>query len=146
MDASLVIRCLSESDLPQILRIENLVFRPPWPEEAFQEVSCTQSWVICDADVLRGYIMYHVVPDEAVIINFAIDPDHWRHGLGTILLDHTLKLILDQNVNTIYLDVRRSNLAALRLYQKFGFNPLGVRRNYYSEPVEDAIVMVRHRD
>ncbi len=146
MDASLVIRCLSESDLPQILRIENLVFRPPWPEEAFQEVGCTQSWVICDADVLRGYIMYHVVPDEAVIINFAIDPDHWQLGLGTILLDHTLKLILDQNVNTIYLDVRRSNLAALRLYQKFGFNPLGVRRNYYSEPVEDAIVMVRHRD
>ncbi len=146
MDASLVIRTLRESDLPQILRIENLVFRPPWPEKAFKEVGCTQSWVICDADVLRGYIMYHVVPDEAVIINFAIDPDHWQLGLGTKLLDQTINLILDQNVNTIYLDVRRSNLAALRLYQKFGFDPLGVRRNYYSEPVEDAIVMVRHRD
>lgn len=146
MDEELVIRPLRESDIPSILRIENQVFRPPWPEEAFQETDFTQSWVLCGPDDLLGYIMYHVVQDEAVIINFAIDPDHWRRGLGNRLLSHTLKLVLDQNVNTIYLDVRRSNLAALRLYEKHDFSPLGVRKNYYSQPPEDAIVMVWHRN
>lgn len=140
------IRPMLETDIPQVLRIENLVFQPPWPEEAFQEVGCSRSWVICEAGNLRGYIMYHVVPDEAVIINYAIDPDHWRMGLGTRLLNCTLDLMKDAGINTIFLDVRRSNLGALKLYEKYGFVPMGVRRNYYSEPVEDAILMMRPSD
>lgn len=139
-----IIRPLRESDLPAILRIENLVFRPPWPEEAFQASECTQSWVISAGDDLRGYIIYHVVPDEAVIVNFAIAPEFWQQGLGAQLLEHTLNIMQESGISAVYLDVRRSNLAALVLYAKFGFRTLGVRKNYYSEPVEDALVMVRH--
>ncbi len=144
MNVEPVIRPLRETDLPAILRIENQVFTPPWPEEAFRETGCTQSWVICAAEDLLGYIMYHVVPDEAVIINFAIDPDHWRQGLGTRLLEHTLNIMQESGIREVYLDVRRSNLAALKLYGNYGFLPLGVRKNYYSEPLEDALVLVRH--
>ncbi len=140
------IRPMLASDLPQILRIENLVFHPPWPEEAFSETFCTQSWVICEAEILRGYIMYHVIPDEAVILNFAIDPDVWRQGLGTRLFEHTFVLVQEQGVNTVYLDVRCSNMAARKLYEKHGFEVLGLRKDYYSEPLEDATVMVRRRD
>ncbi|MDD4223672.1 MAG: ribosomal protein S18-alanine N-acetyltransferase [Candidatus Cloacimonetes bacterium] len=144
MDLEPQIRPRQDSDLPQILKIENQVFRPPWPEEAFQENDFTRFWVLCSGDKLLGYIIYHVVPDEVVIVNFAIDPDFWRRGLGNHLLGHTLRLIRAEGVNTFYLDVRRSNQAALDLYGKYGFRRLGVRKNYYSEPPEDAIVMVRN--
>jgi ribosomal-protein-alanine N-acetyltransferase len=93
---------------------------------------------------LRGYIIYHVVPDEAVIVNFAIAPEFWQQGLGAQLLEHTLNIMQESGISAVYLDVRRSNLAALVLYAKYGFRTLGERKNYYSEPVEDALVMVRH--
>jgi len=141
-----VIRTLRETDLPAILGIENLAFSPPWPEEAFRHTEFTQSWVISTDGDLRGYIIYHVVPDEAVIVNFAIAPDFWCHGLGSLLLQHSLDIMQESGINAVYLDVRRSNLAALKLYNKYGFKPLGVRKNYYSKPREDALVMVRYNN
>jgi ribosomal-protein-alanine N-acetyltransferase len=139
-----IIREMRSSDIPDVLRIENQVFRPPWPEEGFQEAPSTWSWVICDSDVLKGYILYHVVLDEGVIINFAIDPACQKQGLGSELLSYTMDILIKRCVSTFFLDVRESNQAARGLYQKFGFEPLGVRKNYYTQPVEDAIVMVRH--
>ncbi len=142
MELQPVIRPMAAADLPSILRIENRVFSPPWPQEAFREFNHSRSWVLCAEETLLGYIMYHVVPDEAIIVNFAIDPDFWRQGLGRLLLGQTLDWVKESGITKVYLDVRGSNLAARTLYQNFGFQPLGLRKNYYSDPREDALVMM----
>lgn len=138
------IRPLQSADLPEVLRIENLCFSAPWPEEAFKAAEHLDAWVICDQNILQGYILYHTVLDESVIINFAIDPAYQRQGLGTELLSHTLDLMLGRQVRNFFLDVRASNIAAQNLYAKFGFSPLGSRKNYYSQPEEDSVVMVKN--
>ncbi|MBW6514354.1 MAG: ribosomal protein S18-alanine N-acetyltransferase [Candidatus Syntrophosphaera sp.] len=138
------IRKMTNADLPDVLRIENLCFSTPWPEEAFELTPFTDAWVTCIESLLRGYIMYHTVLDESVIINFAIDPACQRQGLGTQLLGHTLEEMAGRSVRNFYLDVRVSNIAAQNLYHKFGFLPLGFRKNYYSAPEEDSVVMVKH--
>jgi len=87
-----------------------------------------------------------MVLDEGVILNFAIDPKFQHQGLGTRLLNETLNLLVDNGIRMFFLDVRVSNLIAQNLYRKFDFHPIGKRKNYYSEPIEDAIVMVKYID
>ncbi|OQB06828.1 MAG: ribosomal-protein-alanine N-acetyltransferase [Candidatus Cloacimonetes bacterium ADurb.Bin211] len=110
------------------------------------EAPCTYSWVICEDEVLQGYIVYHTVLDEGVILNFAIDPKFQHQGLGTYLLKETLNYLIDNGIRMFFLDVRTSNMVAQDLYKKFDFHPIGKRKNYYSEPIEDAIVMVKYID
>ncbi len=141
-----VIRPMQEYDLEAVQRIEQLSFSQPWPPEAFSPEKHLRAWVICEDDSLLGYIMYHSVLDESVIINFAIDPLHRRKGLGSRLLEETLGIMTHSGTRTFFLDVRRSNAEAQSLYGKYGFHPLGYRKNYYSLPDEDALVMVKCLD
>ncbi len=76
-----------------------------------------------------------------VIINFAIDPAYQGQGWGELLLRETLAIMHDIGVVYFYLDVRASNIQANSLYQKYGFSEIGIRKQYYSQPDEDAIVM-----
>lgn len=138
------IRPMRESDFSEVLRIEREVFADPWPLEAFNILPQERSWVLCLDGILRGYIMFHLILDEAIILNFAIDADFWRQGWGELLLQHSLKTLLAEGASKIFLEVRESNLAAQKLYEKHGFINLGVRRDYYKNPSEDAIVMVRY--
>lgn len=136
------IRPIRSEDLPAIMRIENLAFPNPWREEFFASADNWESWVICSEDgTLRGYIMYYTVLDEGEIINFAIDPAFQRQGLGTLLLSRTLEEMRKRDIRRLFLEVRASNLAAQELYKRFGFVKLGSRKDYYSKPVEDAIIM-----
>lgn len=138
------IRPMRLEDLPAVMNIERQVFSLPWPPEAFNASILKDSWVICQGEELLGYIMYHNVLDESMIINFAIAPGHQRRGHGKHLLERTLDIMQQQDLKTFYLDVRASNVTAQRLYRLHGFEVLGRRKNYYSQPDEDAIVMVRH--
>ncbi len=133
---------MRDDDLPAILRIENLAFPNPWSKDFFASADNWESWVICSDDgKLRGYIMYYIVLDEGEIINFAIDPAFQRQGLGAQLLGQTLGIMREKKIRRLFLEVRASNLAAQELYAKFGFVRLGSRKDYYSRPVEDAIIM-----
>jgi len=96
--------------------------------------------VFCD-EVLIGYLIAHVVMDEAHIVSLGLDPDWRRCGAGTLLLTDYLRLSRLEGVRVITLDVRKSNLPAQALYQKLGFMPAGLRRRYYSDNGEDAITM-----
>lgn len=131
------------TDLQAILVIERQVFSNPWPPEAFEIQAHCKSYVLLDDDILIGYIMYHVVLDEAMIVNFGIAPERQNMGLGNQLLLHTMHLMHSASIHNIYLDVRESNTSARHLYTKHGFEVIGKRRNYYSHPEEDAIVMCR---
>lgn len=138
------IRLMRSSDIQDILRIEQLSFSCPWPEDAFVSSALTASYVLVEAGGVVGYIMYHNVLDESMIINFAIDPAFRNRGWGSELLGGTLQIMLESGIKTFWLDVRESNATAQNLYQKYGFQLAGCRKNYYTQPDEDAVVMVKH--
>jgi len=92
-------------------------------------------------DEVIGYIIYSGGADEMVIVNFAVRPDFQGKGLGEYLLTETMRMLYDRGIRNFYLDVRMSNFKAHSLYKKVGFEEIGIRKNYYSKPEEDAIVM-----
>lgn len=143
METAPKIRPMRESDLSEVLRIERQVFPDPWPLEAFNILPEERSWVLTIDGVLRGFVMFHQILDEAIILNFAIDSDFWRQGLGSLLLEHSLKILIEEGARKVFLDVRESNLPAQKMYEKHGFKALGIRRDYYKNPSENAIVMLR---
>jgi ribosomal-protein-alanine N-acetyltransferase len=96
---------------------------------------------VFQGELLVGYLIAHVVMDEAHIVSFGLHPEWRRCGAGTYLLSDYLRLSRLEGVRVVTLDVRQSNLPAQALYRKLGFAPAGVRRHYYSDNGEDAITM-----
>lgn len=137
----LELRPVLEEDFPAICEIEQRSFIDPWPAEAFTDFLCRNSWLLQLEDKVIGYIFYHAAIDEAVVINFAIDPEYQRQSYGQRLLAETMQKLLNNGVHYFYLDVRRSNDKAIALYSKMGFQSLGFRKDYYHQPQEDAVVM-----
>ena len=97
-----------------------------------------------DAGTLLGYLCGSIIGDEFHISNIAVDPSLRRRGLGTKLLLSALVEASHYGATSASLEVRASNRAAQSLYRNFGFTELGRRRRYYSDPVEDAIIMWLH--
>lgn len=138
-----IIRELRLNDLPELIDIERRAFTHPWPPEAFDENLLPNSWVILVEDKLVGYVLYHVFEDEAVILNIAIDPDYQGLSHGSHLLQQTLDMLESEGKRRIFLDVRETNLTALNVYKKLGFTEIGIRKDYYNNPIENAIMMGR---
>ncbi|HHL39176.1 MAG TPA: ribosomal-protein-alanine N-acetyltransferase [Deltaproteobacteria bacterium] len=137
---------MTEDDLDDVLRIERLSFTTPWSRALFENelknpVSCGMVAKVGGpgAECVAAYIVFWVVHGEAHILNIAVHPDFRRRGLGSRLLDHALGLMEERGVRGVFLEVRRSNRAARRMYGRFGFRELFVRRRYYGD--EDALVM-----
>ena len=139
-------RSLQTSDMDRIMEIEARAFVDPWSPQAFRLTSSYASWVCLVDELLIGYCICLIVEDEASIANIAIEPEYQHRGYGTGLLDHSLVELKMMGARKIYLDVRHSNLCAQKLYAKFGFKPLGLRKNYYDTPPEDALVMYWKED
>jgi ribosomal-protein-alanine N-acetyltransferase len=89
---------------------------------------------------IAGYIIYHIIIDEAEILNIVIDNKFKRQNLGKYLLEQTLNDISKQNVKTVFLEVGEKNIPAINLYLKFGFQQYNIRNNYYKNG-ENAILM-----
>jgi len=136
-------RHLRSGDIPRVCEIEQRAFCDPWPEEAFSMLEHYNSYACIVDGFLTGYVMCLSAVDESTIINLAVDPDQQRRGYGSALLAFALERLAEDGIRKIYLEVRRSNLAAQELYSKYGFRHLGIRRNYYSNPVEDALVLMK---
>lgn len=135
-------------DLDAVLRIEVASFSEPWTREMFEaELIPGVSLALVarsDADTLLGYLCGSIIEDEFHISNIAVDPQSRRRGVGRILLLSALGKASQHGARTASLEVRASNRAAQSLYRTFGFTVLGRRRQYYTEPVEDAIIMWLH--
>ena len=93
------------------------------------------------AGTVLGYLGLHYVLDEGYIANIAVDPLFRRQGIGSALLDDAADFARQAGLAFLTLEVRQSNLGAQALYRRHGFCPAGVRKNYYRDPVEDAILM-----
>ena len=97
--------------------------------------------VAVDEDKVVGYIAFEAIVDEGSIVELAVDPEHRRQGVGKKLVE--LMLTSCSGVKTICLEVRASNHGAIALYQAFDFQPITIRKNYYDDPREDAVIMIK---
>jgi ribosomal-protein-alanine N-acetyltransferase len=133
------------SDLPAVHAIELASFDSPWPADAYRSELETnrlaQYLVVYAADEIVAYAGMWLMVDEAHIITFAVHPLWRRQRIGERLLLALIDLAQDAGAHEATLEVRLSNLAARRLYEKFGFRPVGLRPRYYSDNGEDALIM-----
>lgn len=139
---------MSHSDLEEVMEIEKKSFPSPWSKDQFVwELKNRVSTLfvarerIKDLARLYGYICFWVVADEAHILNLAIHPAFRKLNAASLLLDHTLVYCRERGVRQVFLEVRRSNRPAQALYRKFGFVIDRIRKGYYNDTQEDALVM-----
>ncbi|MBP9788499.1 MAG: ribosomal protein S18-alanine N-acetyltransferase [Acinetobacter sp.] len=141
-----MIRLMQESDLDSVVAIERLVQTHPWSKQQFQEsLASYQCTVYEQANQVVGFCILQPVLDEANLLLMAIHPNQQGKGLGYILLDHSIQQ-LKNNPIQIFLEVRESNTAAIRLYEKTDFHQIDLRKNYYPNPDgsrEHAVIMVK---
>jgi len=139
-------RSMQEDDLPAVLAIEQCSFADPWPEEAFLPELGFDNYVTLAGEILIGYICVMQVLDECSITNIAVHPDWRRQGIAHYMFERLYKIMDTRAVLQYFLEVRASNASAIALYDKLGFKQIGVRKEYYRKPVEDAIVFALRRD
>jgi [ribosomal protein S18]-alanine N-acetyltransferase len=146
-----LLRCreMLRGDLPVVLEIEREAYEFPWSEGIFRD--CLRmgysSWVATNTlDEILGYGLMSYAMDEAHILNICVSQASRRYGIGAYLLEHLMGQAGQRNVDWLLLEVRKSNQAAISLYQKAGFHEIGERRNYYParKGREDALVLGRH--
>jgi ribosomal-protein-alanine N-acetyltransferase len=140
-----VVEAMRLDDLPEVHRIEAASFTTPWPEHAYRsELESNRLATYLVARVgsrLVGYGGMWLMVDEAHITTFAVHPAWRRQHIGERLLLAFLDLAIARGAHEATLEVRLSNLAARRLYEKYGFRPVGLRPRYYSDDHEDALIM-----
>jgi len=140
-----LLRPLVASDLPAVLPIEQVSFPVPWTQASFlHELHNPHGRLLAAewAGQVIGYLCCWLVADEVHILDVAVHPNHRRRGVGRLLLQATLADARQRGACSASLEVRRSNLPAISLYQECGFREAAVRRGYYQNG-EDALLMVR---
>jgi ribosomal-protein-alanine N-acetyltransferase len=131
--------------LRSVLRIEAQVYPRPWSLALFMSelgLRATRSYVVARVDAsVVGYAGLMLTAEDAHVTTIAVDPAWHRHKIGTRLLIQLAREALRRGARNLTLEVRVSNHAAQEMYRQFGFHPAGIRKNYYVETNEDALVM-----
>jgi len=140
---------MTKEDISYVFEIECLSYSNPWQTSAFEgEVDnfpISNPYVIIygpEAKVI-GYIIYWKIREEVQISNIAVHPDYRRLGIAERILRKVLSRLKKNNMAFVLLEVRPSNVSARALYKKLGFIHIGVRKNYYKDPSEDALILGR---
>ena len=140
------IRPMTESDLDQVVPLEQKNFSRPWSRKSFLEMLSSGDAIFLaavpeeDADRVLGYC------GTGDITNVSVDPEQRGKRIGTCLLEELIRRCSQQGVRKIFLEVRRGNVPANRLYESHGFRQVGIRKQYYADPVEDARVLCRDEE
>lgn len=140
----LIIREMTINDVEQVHQIEEESFSTPWTKSAFvDELNHNLSYYIVAEynDNVIAYAGLWQVLDEGHITNIAVDSNYRGKGIGYNLASALLCEGKKRGINSFTLEVRKSNIAAINLYKKIGFNEEGIRKNYYHKPIEDALIM-----
>jgi ribosomal-protein-alanine N-acetyltransferase len=145
MSDAINFRPMTEADLDAVLKIEYAAFSHPWTRGIFLDgLKSYEIWLMFEGDQQVGHGVVQIILDEAHLLNITVKPESQGRGLGLRLLDHLMKRAYTLNARECFLELRDSNRAAYRLYERYGFNEVGRRRDYYPAVGgrEDAIVMV----
>jgi len=144
MNDTVLIRPMTEADLDEVVQIECAAFSHPWSRKLFSDgLSSYDCWVMFEGERQVGHAVLSVIIDEAHLLNITVAPHCQGRGLGLLLLERLMQRAIELKAGECFLEVRASNLAAYRLYERYGFNEIGRRRDYYPAPGgrEDALVM-----
>jgi len=146
----LIIREMKEQDIDEIIEIERLSFSTPWSREAFVIEMTTNKlakYIVAEKNgKLIGYAGLWFIIDEGHITNIAVKPEYRGQGVGASLVKELIDISEERGIPSLTLEVRKSNIVAKSLYQKYGFENCGIRPGYYSDTKEDAIIMWRNKN
>ena len=147
MQNDVLVRPMTEADLPRVLEIENASFPDPWTEGIFRSSLSDEleTWFAAEKDgLLAGYAGMQSVLDEGYIDNIAVDPGLRRAGIASALLNAMEVAAKARQLAFLSLEVRAGNAPAIALYTRFGFQSIGKRPGYYLSPKEDALIMTKY--
>ncbi|WP_407315038.1 ribosomal protein S18-alanine N-acetyltransferase [Pseudomonas sp. nanlin1] len=144
MSDAISFRRMTEADLDAVLKIEYAAYSHPWTRGIFLDgLKSYEIWLMFEGAQQVGHGVINVIIDEAHLLNITIKPQSQGRGLGLLLLERLMKRAYEMNGRECFLEVRSSNTSAYRLYERYGFNEIGRRRDYYPSAGgrEDALVM-----
>ena len=141
----MLVRKMTSADISAAVKIEEQCFSLPWSEKSFADSLEREDTVflVCEDEnnIVAGYIGMYLSFDEASITNVAVSPEFRKRGCGQRLVEMAKQVVKEIGVQVIFLEVRTSNQPAISLYSKNGFENLGIRKNFYEHPTEDAYIM-----
>ena len=135
---------MNAGHVSQIAQLEKLCFSDPWSENsvASELENPLSLWLVAEMDgAVAGYVGSQTVIDETDMMNIAVHPDHRRQGIAAALIEALIEELKGKGSHCLTLEVRASNESARSLYEKLGFQQAGIRKNYYRNPKEDAIIL-----
>ncbi|TCK03448.1 ribosomal protein S18-alanine N-acetyltransferase [Phorcysia thermohydrogeniphila] len=141
---NLLVREFREEDLPDILKIERESFSNAWSKKSFlkEAVLPFSRFIVAESSGrVVGYLIAWVVGKTCDVNRIAVLPAFRRRGVGKELLKKLLDILREEGVEEVFLEVRKSNIPAIKLYESFGFKRVGVRKEYYSG--EDALLLLK---
>jgi [ribosomal protein S18]-alanine N-acetyltransferase len=149
---TLTIRRCAAADIERVAAIERLSFSDPWSFETFSAALALRHFRFLVAEdraptpgdaepAVVGYVVAMVMADEGEIADVAVAPNARRRGAARMLIERAAADLMREGVQSLYLEVRESNVAARALYDSMGFVQVGRRRGYYQQPSEDALLL-----
>lgn len=145
MDEAVLIAPMTSKDIMAVHELEKLCFSLPWSMEAFrieiEENKCARYFVARATDRVVAYGGMWLIIDEAHITNIAVHPDYRNRGIGRLIMQALIKEAVRLSIERMTLEVRVSNFQAINLYKSLGFEEGGIRKGYYSNNREDALIM-----
>ncbi len=142
--SDVVIRPMRREDLPRVMEIERASYTAPWPEASFRGLLSRTDASIHIAENegrIVGYAACWAVMEQGELGNIAVAPGQRGRGIAKRLMDAVIEDMRERGVRELFLEVRVTNDVARHLYERYGFEEIGCRPDYYTAPVEDAIVM-----
>lgn len=141
---AVILEKMTMADTKEIAELDKECFAIPWSQDAFRSEmeNSFASYIVAKIEnKCVGYCGFWQAYDEGDITNIAVSPNFRRMKIGSMLLERIIKEAREKNLVCLNLEVRKSNLPAQKLYEKFGFSVVGERKNYYSDNKEDALIM-----
>ena len=140
------IRRARPDDAGEIAELESRIFADPFSQKDIFSYICSDTgmcFTALDESGVVGYITGRKIPPEGEIYRIAVREDKRQRGIGYRLLSYALKTEYGSGVETVFLEVRSKNAPARALYKAYGFKEMGIRKNYYQNPADDAVIMVK---
>lgn len=141
----IIIEDSAADDLAAVIEIERMSFSTPWSETSFfNEMKKPKSFlkVAKKGGKVVGYICGGWIIDEGHILDVAVHPEYRRLSIASMLVSLGIERLREEGCRFVFLEVRSANEPAARMYSKFGFEIIGTRKDYYTSPVEDAVIMM----
>lgn len=135
---------MAQSHVAQIAALERVCFSDPWPEAAIEPELANELslWLVAvQGETLLGYVGSQTVLGESDMMNLAVSPEHRRQGIARSLVRALCAALLEKGSRALTLEVRAGNESAIALYASEGFAQIGIRKNYYFHPKEDALIL-----